>query len=97
MMTRVIIKLFANLREAAGVKEIELEGPGLAHILKKLIKQYPGLEPLIFTQKVRSEELNIHEYINILINGMNIFDLEGLESQINEGDEIAIFPPVSGG
>ncbi len=96
-MTRVKIKLFANLREAAGVREAEFEGPDLPEVLKGLTIQYPKLDSLIFTRKTGSQDLKIHEYINILINGINIFDLEGLESQINEGDEIAIFPPVSGG
>jgi molybdopterin converting factor small subunit len=35
--------------------------------------------------------------VNILLNGKTIKDQGGVASHVKAGDEIAIFPPVSGG
>jgi molybdopterin synthase sulfur carrier subunit len=39
----------------------------------------------------------LRSYINILVNGDNIEHLEGIDTEIFDTDEIAMFPPVSGG
>lgn len=36
-------------------------------------------------------------YVNILKNGRNITFIKGLETVLEDGDVIAIFPPVAGG
>lgn len=90
-MPRTRIILFANLRELAGTKEIVLEGRTIRDILGSLCKKFPGFEDLFF------EDRQIRPYINIFLNGKDINTFEGLESLLAENDEIAIFPPVSGG
>ena len=40
---------------------------------------------------------NIREYVNVLVNGRSINFLEGLKTELSDGDEVAIFPPVAGG
>ncbi len=94
-MASVKIKLFANLRETAGVSEIELKGENIQEILESLLNKYPQMQDLIFNDVGDKKELRT--YINVLVNGNNIQHLEGLNTVLNEDDEIAIFPPVSGG
>lgn len=94
-MVGVKIKLFANLREIAGVSELELEGENIQEILDILQNDHPQIQELIYDDDRGKKE--IRAYINILINGNNIQHLEGSDTVLNEGDEIAIFPPVSGG
>ena len=36
-------------------------------------------------------------YVRIMVNGQTIQFLEGLDTQLEEGDEVLILPPVSGG
>jgi len=36
-------------------------------------------------------------YVHIMVNGQTIHYLEGMETQLKEGDEVLILPPVSGG
>jgi molybdopterin synthase sulfur carrier subunit len=94
-MASVKIKLFANLRETAGVSEIEFKGENIQDILESLLNKYPLMQDLIFSNVGDKKE--IRTYINILVNGNNIQHLEGLNTVLNEHDEVAIFPPVSGG
>ena len=90
-MPKIKVRLFANLREYTGAKELELEAGTVKESLEKLCKRFPGLENMIF----KDEE--IQPYINVFLNGRNISELNGLGTALNSGDEIAIFPPVSGG
>ena len=40
---------------------------------------------------------NLKPFIIILKNGRHIQHLNGLETELEEGDNIAIFPPIAGG
>ena len=53
--------------------------------------KFPGIENMIF----KGEDLR--PYINIFLNGKNVLESGGLGIRLNQNDEIAIFPPVSGG
>jgi len=90
-MPKIKVRLFANLREYTGAKELELEAGTVKESFEILCKKFPGLENMIFKGE------NIRPYMNIFVNGKNISELNGLGTALNSDDEIAIFPPVSGG
>lgn len=90
-MAEITIKLFANLREFAGMKEIKLEGTNVKEILKALCKKFPGIDKMIL------KDDKLMPYINVFVNGEDVFKFGGMETPLRAGDEIAIFPPVSGG
>ncbi len=90
-MPKIKVRLFANLREFTKTKELELEAETVRESLDNLCKKFPGLENIIFSGE------NIRPYMNVFLNGKNISELNGLGTTLNPDDEIAIFPPVSGG
>jgi molybdopterin synthase sulfur carrier subunit len=90
-MPKIKVKLFANFREFTGTKEREIDGVTVREILGMLCKKFPGFEKMLFKEK------NLQPYINVFLNGKNIHESGGLEAVVKAGDEIAIFPPVSGG
>ncbi len=90
-MPKIRVKLFANLREHTNTKEIELDGGTAMEILMLLCKKFPGLEAMVFKNGM------LNPYINVFLNGKNIFESGGMETSLHQNDEIAIFPPVSGG
>jgi len=90
-MGLVSVRLFANLREIVGQPQLVLEASTIREVLTALRSEYPALQPLL------CEDGEVRPYITILVNGKNIRDIEALATILSDGDEVAIFPPVSGG
>ena len=88
-------KLFATLAETADEREVPIDvepNATLADALAALFERYPALEDEMV------EDGSIHDHINLLRNGENPFvDGEGLDTRLDEDDELAAFPPVTGG
>ena len=94
-MADITIKLFANLREIADESSLPLSGETVQDILFALVEKHPDLDELVFERK--GDKTLICGYINVFLNGNNIKHMEELDTKVNDGDELGIFPPVSGG
>ena len=88
-------KLFADLAERAGDSEFEVtvttSEPTARDALETLLESNPELEERVYTA---DGELEPH--LNLLRNGENVGET-GLETPVEAADELALFPPVSGG
>jgi len=82
------IKLFANLRKAAGEKEVSVTGASVGGVVSELVKGYPALMEHLL------ENGQIRPHVIITINGNPITDAN---VAVTEQDQIAIFPPITGG
>jgi molybdopterin synthase sulfur carrier subunit len=91
-MSKVQVKMFASLREAAGAPAYE----GDAHDLKDLLVQLKSEfgEPLARLLDAAESD---PERIVILVNGKNVGNADRRKFTLSEGDEVSLFPPVSGG
>ncbi len=90
----ITVKSFATLREVMDA-QIRIDFPENATIrllLAELTGRYEGLNNLIFAAPE-----TLRDYVNILKNGRNIHFLAGLDTPLDDGDIIALFPPVAGG
>jgi molybdopterin converting factor small subunit len=79
----ITIKLFALMRDKAGVDTIPLEvptGAAVTQALTILVCQYPILKPYMANTR-----FSLH------------MDFVDLETTLAEGDELGLIPPVSGG
>jgi molybdopterin converting factor small subunit len=61
-------------------------------MLEKLCQAHPGLRRHLFDAAGEFKSFNI-----VLKNGRSIASLQQLDTVIDEGDVIAVFPPVAGG
>ena len=88
------VVLFANLRKELDKDEFNLEGRDIGEILEELTCVYDSLQDHIYEDL---DEEKLKENIKILKNGRNIEFLDGLETDLQDGDKVAIFPLVGGG
>lgn len=86
-------KLFANLAEHAD-REITVTVEDDGTVGDALDALLDGRDAL--AAEVRADD-GLADHINVLRNGENVFDDAGLDTPLEPGDELALFPPVSGG
>lgn len=87
-------KLFADLAEAAHTREPDVDtgdAETVGEALEPLFDAHPAL-----ADRVLDDDGSLREHINVLRNGENVSH-EGLKAPVEEDDELALFPPVSGG
>jgi len=88
-------KLFADLAEIAGDKEVAVDaapGDTVGAALTELVDDHPELADRLY-----DEDGDLRDHINVLHNGANVATRDGLDTELDAGDELALFPPVSGG
>jgi len=89
-------RLFATLAETAGDTEIAVDPGGDATVgdaLEALFDAYPNLE-----SEVLDDDGDLYDHVRLLHEGRDPFaEAEGFATPVEEGDELALFPPVSGG
>lgn len=93
---KVEVRFFTSLREITGKKkeEVQLQSTiNVEELLTELSKKYGGE----FREYLYNEDGNVHNYLSILVNGKSTNALQGLDTELKEGDIIAILPPVGGG
>jgi len=88
----VNVRLFANLREIVGQPHLAVEAATIRDVLVALQAEHPTLRSVLC-----DDDGEVRSYITILVNGKNIREMEALATILSDGDEVAIFPPVSGG
>jgi len=88
------IKLLRPFSEAVGKKELEIDfnQKTLNDLLKFLVNKYPKLEKEFF-----KENSELTEYICIFINDKPLTALNGIDTILDNDDEILFFMPISGG
>ncbi|WP_227374460.1 ubiquitin-like small modifier protein 1 [Haladaptatus halobius] len=87
----LILRFFANFREAVGQKTLEREYPDdatVGEVLESLTEEY-GLD--LF------EDGEMRPQLSIMRNGKDVVHIDGRETSLSDGDRLSIFPPVAGG
>lgn len=88
--------LFATLAETAGDSEISVDvdpPTTIGEALDALVEAHPDLAEDVF-----ADDGSVEDHIRLLHGGSDPFvAAEGLETRVESGDELALFPPVSGG
>ncbi|MHC1636481.1 MAG: ubiquitin-like small modifier protein 1 [Candidatus Methanospirareceae archaeon] len=91
---KVKVKLFASFRELLGKGEFDLElkdGSDVYELLNTLFSSPDSRE------KIFDSDNRLREYVIVVRNKKHINYYDGLFTKLEDGDEIAIFPPAGGG
>lgn len=92
------IRFFTVLRELTNKKEETLNFENLtvtvSDVIKSLSEKYgKSFDDYVFDAETRQ----VKGFLQFLINGNSAATLEGLDSTLQDGDVLAILPPVGGG
>lgn len=88
------VELFATLRMTAKESSFEIEPPEDVRALFDEMGNRYGNE---FIAGLRSEGGELSPGVIVLVNGVNVHALDGLDTKLNQQDTVAIFPPIGGG
>lgn len=79
------VKLFAALRDIAGVSEDDIPATTVAQLIDEAVARFGDS----FAGSLK--------YSKVAVNGILISELQGDETSLKPEDEVAFLPPVSGG
>ncbi|MDY6764497.1 MAG: MoaD/ThiS family protein [Halobacteria archaeon] len=87
-----VIKIPAVLNNQGGSQNIDVEGSTVLEALQSYTEEHgSGLRDSIM------DNGSVKEYINVYVNGKDIRNLAGVNTQLEEDDVIRIIPAASGG
>ncbi|RJQ26758.1 MAG: MoaD/ThiS family protein [Peptococcaceae bacterium] len=89
----ITVKVPASLSHLTGGKKtVECTGDNIAACLTSLEAQFPGIK-----DKLCNEKGDAFGFINVFVNGENVRYLQGMDTPLQEGDELTIIPAIAGG
>jgi MoaD family protein len=88
----VIVKIPTQLRAATGGEaELKVTGSTVGEVLDAVFDAHTDLRERI------TQDGDLRRFVNVFVSGEDIRFHDGLETPINEGDEVTILPAVAGG
>jgi molybdopterin synthase sulfur carrier subunit len=88
----VTVKIPTQLRSLTnGDGETEVDADSVGEALEALFDRYDGLRDRI------TENGELRRFVNVYAGGEDIRFEQGLETPLNDGDEVTILPAVAGG
>ena len=88
----VTVKIPTQLRAATdGDATAEVEGATVGEVLDALYDRYDDLRDRI------AEDGGLRRFVNVYVGGEDIRFLDGLDTSVEDGDEVTILPAVAGG
>ena len=89
----ITVKIPTQLRAVtAGEAETAIEDAGtVGEVLDGLYERYDGLRERI------AEDGDLRRFVNVYVGGEDIRFLDGLDTAVEDGDEVTILPAVAGG
>lgn len=88
-----VVRLYANLRDILNKDQVSID----AGTVKELMIKMEDMGGKKLRDLMRDSNNELRPNIIILVNGKNARFIKGIDTEINEGDVIDIFPPVAGG
>ena len=86
------IKVPTPLRAyTGGESTIDVSGGTVGEALNNLVEQHPDLKPHLFNED------ELRNFVNIFLGDEDVRFLDGLETQLDDDDNLRIIPSIAGG
>ncbi|EKP93901.1 MoaD family protein [Thermaerobacter subterraneus DSM 13965] len=78
-------------RSITGEARLQVEATTVRELLEQLAQRYPDLRPRLFEGEA------IAHHLNVYVNKREIRTLQGADTPLQDGDEVALIPAMAGG
>jgi sulfur-carrier protein len=79
-----------------GEKRVEASGATLAEIIDSLESANPGIKERLVAAD-SDGAVKLHRFVNIYVNDEDVRFSGGLDTSVDDGDDVTILPAVAGG
>jgi molybdopterin converting factor small subunit len=90
-MSRVFIPQVLR-SDVGGVKTVEVGGDTVGQVVDALVEQHPSLGGRLI-----APEGGLHRFVNVYLNGEDVRYLAGLDTRVDDEDEVRLLPAIAGG
>jgi molybdopterin synthase sulfur carrier subunit len=89
----VTVRIPTTLRPlTGGASTVELEPGSLGDVIKALDAAHPGLQ-----DRLLDDEGNLRRFVNVFVDDDDVRYLDGLSTEVPDGQTVSIIPAVAGG
>ena len=81
-----ILRTYTN-----GEKAVPAEGTTLAELIDDLDSRHPGIKERLI------EGADLRRFVNVYVNDEDVRFTGGLETSLDDGDQVVVLPAVAGG
>ncbi len=89
----VTVRIPTALRRVTqGQGEVQVEAKTIGELIDVLEKEFPGIK-----ERLVDENGEIRKFVNFFVNDEDIRFLKGKDTELKDGDIVAIIPAIAGG
>ena len=93
MAEKVSVRIPTPLRgHVGGASSVELAGATVGEVLRELTQRHEKLHGRLF-----DEQGQLNRFVNVFLNDEDIRFLQGLDTQLKDGDGVKLVPAIAGG
>ncbi len=88
----VTVRIPTPLRTLTGGEEaVQVAGTNVKELIENLEAKYPGIKERI------ADDKGVRRFVNVYLGDEDIRFLDGLDTELKDGDELSIVPAIAGG
>lgn len=89
----VNVRIPTPLRKFTGGKgEVEVSGASITEVIDDLENSFPGIK-----DKLCDESGKVRKFLNIYLNDEDVRFMDSVDTEVRDGDSIALVPAIAGG
>ncbi|MFI5226088.1 MAG: ubiquitin-like small modifier protein 1 [Candidatus Limnocylindrales bacterium] len=90
-MSRVLIPQVLR-PETGGARAVDVDGTTVGEVVVALLERHPALGG-----RLLAPEGGLHRFVNVYLNGADVRYLDGLDTRVEDRDEVRLLPAIAGG
>jgi molybdopterin synthase sulfur carrier subunit len=94
---KITLHTILGIKQAIGEKTLEIDIPRESTIEDFLAYMKRRWGEKLYPHLFNPADDTLNPHVRVMVNGQTIQYLQGMNTPLNEGDEVLILPPASGG